>query len=134
MEKRGVGRPTKYNDEMQAQADDYVYRLEELGHVVPSRVGLCCFLGISKPTSFEWEREYPAFSTTLRNVETLQEHLTLNGGLSNKLNSTIVKLVLANHGYSDRVAQDHTSSDGSMGKVEKVEISIVGQDASDTGD
>jgi len=29
---------------------------------------------------------------------------------------------------------DHTSSDGSMGRVEKVEISIVGQDDTDTGD
>lgn len=114
MEKRSVGRPTKYNDELQAQADDYVYRLEELGHVVPSRVGLCCFLGIDKTTSYEWEKIHPEFSNTLRNVETLQEHLTLNGGLANKLNSTIVKLVLSNHGYSDRNAIDHTSSDKSM--------------------
>ena len=107
--KRGVGRPTKYNPELQAEADTYVYRLEELGHVVPSRVGLCCFLGIAKQTSFEWEGIYPEFSATLRDVETLQEHMTLNGGLSGGLNSTIVKLVLANHGYSDKQAIDHTS-------------------------
>ena len=107
--KRGVGRPTKYNPELQVEADTYVYRLEELGHVVPSRVGLCCFLGIDKTTSYEWEKIYPEFSHTLRAVETLQEHMTLNGGLSGGLNSTIVKLVLANHGYSDKQAIDHTS-------------------------
>ena len=107
--KRGVGRPSKYNPELQAEADTYVYRLEDLGHVVPSRVGLCCFLGIAKQTSFEWEGIYPEFSATLRDVETLQEHMTLNGGLTGGLNSTIVKLVLANHGYSDKQAIDHTS-------------------------
>ena len=115
--KRGVGRPTKYNPELQAEADTYVYRLEELGHVVPSRVGLCCFLGIAKQTSFEWEGIYPEFSATLRDVETLQEHMTLNGGLSGGLNSTIVKLVLANHGYSDKQAIDHTSGGETMQSV-----------------
>ena len=126
---RGVGRPTKYNPELQAEADTYVYRLEELGHVVPSRVGLCCFLGIAKQTSFEWEGIYPEFSATLRDVETLQEHMTLNGGLSGGLNSTIVKLVLANHGYSDKQAIDHTSGGET---IKPTTIEIVAQ--RDSGD
>lgn len=109
-----VGRPTKYNDEMQAQADTYVYSLEDLGHAIPSRAGLCCFLGISKSTSQLWEQEYPEFSATLSSIEVLQEHLALNGGITNKMNSTIVKLVLANHGYSDRQAVDHTTNGESI--------------------
>lgn len=111
---RRIGRPTKYNEALQAEADEYIYRLEELNHVVPSRVGLCCYLGIDKTTSYEWEKIHPAFSNTLRTVETMQEHMTLNGGLSGGLNSTIVKLVLANHGYSDKQEHAHTSPDGSM--------------------
>ena len=107
-----VGRPSKYNDKMQEQADSYLFRLEELGHVVPSRAGLCCFLGISRSTSHEWEKIHHSFSDTLANIEVMQEHLALNGGLAGNLNSTIVKLVLANHGYSDKV--DNVSSDGSM--------------------
>ena len=107
--KRGVGRPTKYNPELQAEADTYVYRLEELGHVVPSRAGLCCFLGISRETSYQWEKEHRQFSDTLQAVDIMQEHLALNGGLAGGLNSTIVKLVLANHGYSDKQSIDHTS-------------------------
>lgn len=39
------------------------------------------------------------------------------GQLRGDLNSTIVKLLLANHGYSDKVQQDVTSSDGSMSPV-----------------
>lgn len=113
-EKRRVGRPSKYNDDLQAEADAYLYRLEELGHVVPSRAGLCCYLGISKSTSYEWEEIHPEFSYTLQSIDVMQEHLALNGGLANSLNSTIVKLVLANHGYSDKSAIDHSSKDGSM--------------------
>lgn len=44
----------------------------------------------------------------------MQEKISLTGGLSGEMNSTIVKLLLANHGYSDRVQQDSISSDGSM--------------------
>jgi|SRR5690606_16367134 len=117
-----VGRPTKYNAEMQAQADAYVLRWAEVD-AVPSRVGLCCWLGISKPTSFEWEREYPEFSATLKNIDTLQERTAVNKGILGEFNSTIVKLVLANHGYSDKVQQDNVSSDGSMTPKPALDVS-----------
>lgn len=109
-----VGRKTKYNAELQANADTYITKLEELGHIIPSRVGLCCFLGIHKSTSIDWEQKYPAFSDTIKDIEALQEHLTLNGGLSGKLNPTITKLVLSNHGYHEKAQTDVVSSDGSM--------------------
>lgn len=110
---RPVGRPTKYNDEMQRQADAYLLNWRERD-AVPSRVGLCCYLGISKHTSFEWEKIHSEFSATLGAVDTLQEYVAMNKGITGEFNSTIVKLVLANHGYSDKVQQDVTSSDGSM--------------------
>lgn len=113
------GRPTKYTSELQEKANTYIYKLEELNHVVPSRAGLCCFIGISRSTSYEWESAYTEFSNTLESIEVLQEHLALNGGLSNDLNSTIVKLVLANHGYSDKANVDHSSKDGTMSPTGK---------------
>ena len=113
MTKNPVGRPTKYNDELQAEADRYVYEWAEHDSI-PSRVGLCCFLGISKQTSFEWAKHYPDFLATLEAVEALQEREAVNKGLTGDFNSTITKLVLANHGYSDKVEQSHTSPDGSM--------------------
>ena len=113
-QKRSVGRPTKYNEALQAEADRYVYEWSEIGDAVPSRIGLCCFLGIAKHTSYEWEKIHPDFSATLSAVDALQEHVAMNNGITGKFNSTITKLVLANHGYSDRNAIDHTSSDGSM--------------------
>ena len=129
---RAVGRPTKYNAEMQAQADAYVLRWAEVD-AVPSRVGLCCWLGINKKTSFDWEREYPEFSATLANVDTLQERTAVNKGISGEFNSTIVKLVLANHGYSDKVQQDNVSSDGSMSPPKQVTFVVVDNDDESDG-
>ena len=112
--KRAVGRPTKYNDELQELADTYIFNYAEQGDVIPSRVGLCCFLGVSKRVSYEWEQLYPAFMHTLENIEALQENTAINRGLDGTFNAAITKLVLSNHGYSDKVEQSHTSPDGSM--------------------
>lgn len=108
-----VGRPTKYNNELQAEADAYLYSWMERD-AIPSRVGLCCHLGIDKTTSYEWEKIYPEFSNTLRAVDTLQEHTAVNKGITGDFNSTITKLILANHGYSEKQAVDLSSTDGSM--------------------
>lgn len=112
--KNPIGRPTKYNQEVQDQADRYIYEWSDIGDTVPSRVGLCCFIGIHKDTSYEWEKRYPAFSDTCKVVDALQEHTALNKGISGVFNAQIVKLILANHGYSDKVQTDVVSSDGSM--------------------
>lgn len=116
-----TGRPTAYNDEIQAKADAYVDGgFIECGDVVPSRAGLALELGVARETLSNWEK-HPAFLGTLRKVSSLQERISLNGGLKGDLNSTIVKLLLANHGYSDKVQQDNVSSDGSVAPT-RIEI------------
>lgn len=109
-----IGRPTKYNDDLQAQADEYIFKYKEVGDVIPSRVGLCCYLGISKRVSYEWETIYPAFLHTLCSIEALQERTAINRGLDNTFNSAITKLILYNHGYSDKQEHNLRSDDGSM--------------------
>lgn len=109
-----MGRPCLYDEAMQEKADSYIFQLKELGHAIPSRAGLCCFLGISKETSYDWCDKYPDFSDTLRNIMVLQEHMALNGGITGQLTPMIVKLVLANHGYHEKAEIDNKSSDGSM--------------------
>lgn len=110
-----VGRPTKYTDEIQAKADHYASGgFCECGDVVPSRAGLALELNVSRETLTNWAEAHPDFLGTLERLSWLQERISLNGGLKGDLNSTIVKLLLANHGYSDKVEQDVKSSDGSM--------------------
>ena len=53
---------------------------------------------------------------TLEAIQTKQEMMLANGGLSGAYNSTITKLMLANHGYSDSVKQDLTTNGESINK------------------
>ena len=127
-EKRPAHRPSEYNADVQEQADRYLLDgyLEHDG-VIPSIAGLACYLGVSRSTIHYWRDAYPEFSGTLEAISQKQEHLTLSGGLSNKFNSTIAKLVLANHGYSDKQDIAHTSPDGSM-TPKVTAIRIIGGD------
>jgi len=110
-----VGRPSKYNDEMQATADRYISEYQAYGDVVPSMAGLACYCGISRDTAHEWAKQHPRFSDTVKAVLVMQERMLINGGLSKANDSSITKLLLAsNHGYTDKVHQDVTSSDGTM--------------------
>ena len=113
------GRPTDYNDEIQAKADAYVDgEYMSQGDIVPSQEGLAEYLGKARSTVIAWAKdgEHPQFSYTFDRLAAKQARLIINGGLSSEMNSTIAKLMLHNHGYSDRTESrnDHTSSDGSM--------------------
>ena len=108
-----MGRPTKYSQEIQSKANDYVAG----GHIgaqdpVPSVAGLACYLEVNKTTLYEWADKYPDFSDTLEACKARQEKLALMGGLTNEFNSTICKLLLANHGYSDKQQLEHTGAGG----------------------
>lgn len=109
------GRPTKYSEEIQALADNYVDGgFIESGDIVPSRAGLALELNVSRETLTNWSNSHSDFLGTLERLSFLQERISLNGGLKGDLNSTIVKLLLANHGYSEKSEHDLKSSDGSM--------------------
>ena len=109
-----AGRPTKYNDAMQSKADRYLDDYQEFGDAIPSAVGLAIFIGVNKSTLYEWAKVHPSLSDTLGKVNSAQERSAVNNGITGLFNATITKLVLANHGYSDKQAIDHTSSDASM--------------------
>lgn len=114
-ESKTFGRPSKYNKEIQLAADYYASEgFLEVGEVVPSAAGLACYLKISRSTIYEWKDCFQDFSDTLGKIDVKQETITLNGALKGALNATISKLLLANHGYSDRQELAHTSPDGSM--------------------
>ena len=105
-----MGAPTKYTQDLQDQADEYIFKYSEVGDVIPSRVGLCCYLGVSKRVSYEWEILYPDFMHTLDNIEAMQERTAVNRGLDGTFNAAITKLILHNHGYSEKQAIDHTTN------------------------
>lgn len=114
--KNKVGRPTRLNADVLKQANEYIsfflmteVEREAIGdkrknifEVVPSVAGLAIYLNIARSTLQLWEKSDNDFSGTLDRLKAVQEVLLVNGGLKGDLNSTITKLMLTNHGYSDK--------------------------------
>lgn len=117
-----------YGSDVYQRAAEYVNG----GHVaagdtLPSVAGLACHLDYSRDCMYKWARKYPEFAQLMDKLKSRQEKIALEGGLTNELNATIVKLMLvSNHGYTDRKALDHQSSDGSM--TPKLQIEFIGED------
>lgn len=108
------GRPTKLTDELISKAEMYLTDYPSNGDIVPTVAGLSVYLDIAKSSIYKYRDESARFSDTLERIESLQESKLVNGGLMGDFNATIAKLMLSNHGYSEKQVVDNTSSDGSM--------------------
>lgn len=111
-----AGRPTVYSNDTLKMARGYLTTFKDMGDVVPSIAGLACVLGVTRETCRAWGND-PAkaeFSAILDELLQRQERELLNNGLAGNFNAPITKMMLSKHGYSDKIEQDNTSSDGSM--------------------
>jgi hypothetical protein len=111
-----VGRPLTFTlEQLQEKAKEYLainlLPKEEggLGEAIPSAVGLACFLAIDKTTLYRYSERFPEFCTTLNEIQALQEQVALNRGIDGTFNAPITKLVLANHGYHEKVVTESTN-------------------------
>ena len=108
---------TKKTKELLKKCEDYI---EECGLVddklkMPSVAGLALYLGISRSILNEWrsdekergDKDCP-ISDTLSIIKGEQHELLINNGLMGTFSPAIAKLMLHNHGYSDRVETDNT--------------------------
>ena len=116
-----TGRPTKYSDDMQEKAYQYVRNHDSR---VPTTAGLAIHLGVRRSTLYEWAKNVQEFSDTLEELQDRQEVLLVDGGLSGEFNSGITRVMMANHGYREKTEVDNLSSDGSM-TPQKIERIIV---------
>lgn len=114
-----AGRPTLYSQEILDKANKYIKTYN--GPII-SAAGLALHLDVGKRTLYEWAEKYPEFSHTLSKLNAKQEITAIEGGFTGEGNSTICKLLLANHGYSEKTQQDNISSDGSMTPPTKIEL------------
>lgn len=113
-----MARPTKYCEEVQNLADEYLETYGELGDVVPSIEGLADFTEISRKTLQLWsaDESKPKFLRTFEAIKNRQARKLINGGLSNAFNPAITKLMLHNFGYTDKVSNEISNPDGSLSK------------------
>lgn len=108
---------TKRQNETLAAARDYMANYERYGHAIPSLKGLAKVLrdelnGPDRRTLYKWRDSIDEFKSLIDDMNDEQELALLHGGLTNKLNSNIVKLALGKHGYSDKQQQEISGPDG----------------------
>ena len=120
-----AGRPPEWPDCVD-KAQEYIngdYKMA--GDVVPTVAGLAIYLGKSRETMYAWAKEHDIFSDIIRKLLSIQENRLINGGLAGDMNSTITKLLLSKHGYSDKQETEITGKDGGPLQVEEVKRTIV---------
>lgn len=112
-----MGRPTDCTPELIQKAKDYIdggYEAE--GDLIPSIAGMACSIGVGRSTLHGWaaDKVNDDFLDIFNQCAEKQERKLLNGGLGGDFTPAITKMILTKHGYSDKIEQDHTSSDNSM--------------------
>nr|ELR5135845.1 DNA-packaging protein [Providencia rettgeri] len=129
--KTKMGRPSKFAESLVKAKEYLMGGYEAVGDVVPSVAGLACYLGVSRKTVYEWVKESVDLSDTLEGILAMQENKLINKGLNGDFNPTITKLMLANHGYSEKQEVDHKSSDSSMSPTKIVLVAGGNNDGSE---
>jgi hypothetical protein len=126
-----TGRPATYKTSMVEIARRYIANHEDFDDPVPTVAGLACVLGVTRETCYAWSKDEskPEFSDILRELAQRQERILVRGGLKGDFNAPISKMMLTKHGYSDKVENDHTSSDGTMSPKPALDTSKLSTEA-----
>ena len=134
MTKNPVGPPTKYRDTMPEKALKWlktkVDEYESVGTVasgikrvlkvsLPTIEELAVVLEVTKETLYQWEgvKGKEELTDVLGKVREEQHRRLVSKGLSGEYNSTIAKLILHKHGYSDKQEVDQKIQLSGFGKA-----------------
>ena len=107
------GRPTKYNQAIISNTEQYLDTYSDLGHKIPTLAGLAVTLGIDKETVTRWGQDAKnkkEFSKLVQRIKALQEQQLIDNGLDGTFNASITKLCLSKHGYHDNPQANQASS------------------------
>lgn len=123
-----MARPSEYDPSVLDIAEDYIKNFKDkYEDAIPSAAGLACVLGISKATLYNWRDNHQELLDTLNRLQSSQERQAVNNGITGVFNPTITKLVLANHGYHDKVDQELTGAN--RGPIETKQVmTFIGVD------
>lgn len=113
-----MARPTDYNEQILKDAQAYL----DVGcqdSAVPSIEGLADYINISRSNIYLWasQPDKQEFSDILERIRERQAKTLIDKGLKGDFNSSITKVMLSKHGYSEKTEIDHTT------KGEKIENS-----------
>lgn len=114
------GRPTKMTTET-------VKKLEEAFLLGCTDAEACLFADISKQTLYNYQDNNPEFvdrKETLKKNPVLKARAVILGAIESGDEKTAI-WAIEKHDGKAKQAIDHTSSDGSMGQVDKIEVTVV---------
>lgn len=123
-----MARPTDYNQEIVQKSKEYLDRCIDQEYdwtkssgdkstsyehrvkvKLPSVEGLARYLGVARSAVYVWAERHQEFKDILEDILAEQAERLINNGLSGDYNSTISKLILTKHGYSDKSETDLTT-------------------------
>ena len=135
LKKHPGGRPTKYTRELLDKTLDYIDNYESYGDTVPQIAGLAQVLDTTRETLHAWlnDETKPEFSNMVSKIMSLQERTLVNGGLGNKYNSGITKLILSKHGYTEKQDNQGVSVNVTINRG-TTEVEVNGQTLTIDGD
>ena len=126
-----VGRPPELDDALLEKAREYLEQFEDEDHLekeaVPSVAGLAIYIKKNRSTIYDWIKKQisPEFSNIVEEVMAKQEQSLTNNGLNGKFNSSITKLMLSKHGYSETHNTILSNPDGAAIASSNVEIARI---------
>jgi hypothetical protein len=109
-EKNQVGRPSELIETLETAKQYLNGGYEQVNEVIPSIAGLACYTGKSRNNIYEYGKQSIEFKYILDAILQLQESKLINEGLKGNFNSTIAKLILSKHGYSDKQEIEHSGN------------------------
>ena len=114
----GFGRPSTYEPEMVERVYEYIKNYANHGDVVPSIEGAACELGGGLSTLYLWESQDDKkdFMEALNALRVAQARVLVNKGLDDTFSTAITKLMLHNHGYSEKSETKTTGTTQFLGE------------------
>lgn len=112
--KEKINCPSELADCLVKAKEDLLGGFNDVEEVVLSIDGLASYLGKARSRVYEYIKLNEEFKDTLEAIQSLQECLLVNKDLIGDFNVPITKLMLSNHGYSEKQEIDYQSSDGTM--------------------
>lgn len=127
-----MARPTLLTKELRSKAAEYLtlrrdnVELTEKGALafvevqLPSIADFALFLGITRETVYDWSNKDSVrhdidFSDIVKEISMEQEKRLINNGLGGLYAPKVVGMILAKHGYSEKIETDITSKGESIG-------------------
>jgi hypothetical protein len=126
------GQPPKLTPQLIENARTYLQTWRLRGEeVIPTVPGLALCVGVSSRSLYNYADAPPEDSTALHDqfrevwnrLKDEQHQILMSNGLTNKFNSNITKLLLFNHGHSEKVTQDVNNPDGKLQAAKPVDLS-----------